>query len=179
MSDSQPSKPQKDAEDYLDLPPEERVRIVISQFAANIVREDYHEWTKSLFPHLVLQSVKPDGPHPSATFKFTVQPQHCNRLNNIHGGCTASLFDFCTSVILAIVARPGYWSYLGVSRSLNTTYLRPAPAGSEVLIECEIVQIGQRLCSLRGTMRRADDGALVATCEHGKVNTDPPAAAKI
>ncbi|KAL2167766.1 hypothetical protein VTG60DRAFT_826 [Thermothelomyces hinnuleus] len=173
MSEPQPSKRQKHAQTYLSLPGEERVRVLISQFASTIDRADDQEWTKSLFPYLVLQSVKPDGPHPSVTFKFTVQPQHCNRLNNLHGGCTASLFDFCTSTVLAAVARPGYWSYLGVSRSLNTTYLRPAPAGSEVLIECEIVQIGQRLCSLRGTMRRADDGVLVATCEHGKVNTDP------
>ncbi|AEO55467.1 hypothetical protein MYCTH_2299329 [Thermothelomyces thermophilus ATCC 42464] len=173
MSEPQPGKPQKHAQTYLSLPGEERVRVLISQFASTIDRADDQEWTKPLFPYLVLQSVKPDGPHPSVTFKFTVQPQHCNRLNNLHGGCTASLFDFCTSTVLAAVARPGYWSYLGVSRSLNTTYLRPAPVGSEVLIECEIVQIGQRLCSLRGTMRRADDGALVATCEHGKVNTDP------
>ena len=89
------------------------------------------------------------------------------------GGCTSTLFDFTTSTPLALVAKPGYWSYLGVSRTLNTTFLRPAPAGTDVLIECEIVQIGQRLCALRGTMRRAADGAVVATCEHGKVNTDP------
>jgi acyl-coenzyme A thioesterase PaaI-like protein len=62
-----------------------------------------------------------------------------------------------------------------VSRTLNTTYLRPAPLGTEVRIECEIVQLGQRLCTLRGTMRRASDGAVLATCEHGKVNTDPVA----
>ncbi|KAL2159790.1 hypothetical protein VTH06DRAFT_1923 [Thermothelomyces fergusii] len=176
MSEPQASIPQQHAQSYLDLPPEERVRAIVSQFASTFRSEDAQEWTKSLVPHLVLQSVRADGPHPSATFRFTVQPQHCNRLNNLHGGCTASLFDFCTSTVLAAVARPGYWSYLGVSRSLNTTYLRPAPAGSEVVIECEILQIGRRLCSLRGTMRRADGGALVATCEHAKVNTDPEVA---
>ncbi|KAL2147796.1 hypothetical protein VTI28DRAFT_5568 [Corynascus sepedonium] len=176
MSEPQPSKPQKQAESFLDLKSEERVQVLISQFAAKVDQPDDPEWTKTLFPYLVLHSVKPEGPHPSVTFRFTVQPQHCNRLNNLHGGCTASIFDFCTSTPLAIVARPGYWSYLGVSRTLNTTYLRPAPAGSEVVVECEIVQIGQRLCSLRGTMRRVSDGAIVATCEHGKVNTDPGVA---
>ncbi|KAH6631610.1 HotDog domain-containing protein [Chaetomium tenue] len=167
------AKPARHAATYLDLTGEERVRELISQFAATIDRPDDPEWTKSLFPYLTVHSVSPDGPHPSVTFSFIVQPQHCNRLNNLHGGCTASLFDFCTSTVLAVIARPGFWSYLGVTRTLNTTYLRPAPAGCEVRIECEIVQVGQRLCSLRGTMRRADNGAVVATCEHGKVNTDP------
>lgn len=107
------------------------------------------------------------------TFTFRIQPSHTNRLGNLHGGCAATVFDVCTSLPLALVARPGFWSYLGVSRTLSTTYLRPAAAGTEVRVECEVVQVGRRLCALRGVMRRADDGAVVATCEHTKVNTDP------
>ena len=77
------------------------------------------------------------------------------------------------------MARPGFWSYLGVSRTLNVTYLRPAPEGSTVLVECEIVGVGKRLCTVRGTMRRVEDGTVLMVCEHGKVNTDPDVASKL
>lgn len=80
---------------------------------------------------------------------------------------------------LALVSKPGFWYYLGVSRNINTTYLRPIPVGTEIFIECEVVAIGKRLASLSGKMRRAVDGALLATCEHGKVNTDPEAGGKL
>ena len=80
---------------------------------------------------------------------------------------------------LALVSKPGFWYYLGVSRTINTTYLRPIPVGTEIFIECEVVAIGKRLATLSGKMRRATDGALLATCEHGKVNTDPEGGGKL
>lgn len=77
-----------------------------------------------------------------------------------------------------MISRPGFWQYSGVSRTLNVTYLRPIPVGTTVDIECEIVHAGQRLSSLRGVMRTATSdgtkGPVLAICEHGKVNTDPP-----
>lgn len=78
--------------------------------------------------------------------------------------------------MLALINKPGFWFLLGVSRTLNVTYLRPIPANETVLIECEILQVGKRLSSLKGVMKRKKDGAIMATCEHGKFNTDPPAS---
>lgn len=136
-----------------------------------------------LLPHLhfVSAASPPSSPTLRVTFRHTVQPEHCNGLGNMHGGCTATLFDFCTSVAIAASPdlRPGFWSRLGVTRTLSTTYLRPAPRGEAVLIECEVAHLGRRMCALRAVMTREVDGALLATCEHGKVNTDPPAAAKL
>lgn len=76
--------------------------------------------------------------------------------------------DLATTTSLAPIARPGYWAYAGVSRTLNVTYIRPIPEGETVLVESEVVHAGKRLCSLSGVMKRERDGAVMATCEHGK-----------
>jgi acyl-coenzyme A thioesterase 13 len=60
-----------------------------------------------------------------------------------------------------------------VTRTLNVTFLRPAPEGTKVLIESEVVHAGKRLCALRGVMKREDNGAVIAVCEHGKATIDP------
>ncbi|KAI0413949.1 hypothetical protein EKO27_g3343 [Xylaria grammica] len=135
-------------------------------------------WSTSILPTLSLVSHSTAAPHPRATFRFTVEPVHENGLGNLHGGCTATIFDICTTFPLQMMSRPGFWQYGGVSRTLNVTYLRPVPVGTTVDVECEIVHAGQRLSSLRGVMRTANtdgtEGPVLAVCEHGKVNTDPP-----
>lgn len=97
----------------------------------------------------------------------------CNRLNNLHGGCTSTIFDVCTTTALAPIAKPGFWAFAGVSRTLNVTYLRPAPEGTKLIIESEVVHAGKRLCALKGVMKRESDGAVIAICEHGKASIDP------
>ena len=74
---------------------------------------------------------------------------------------------------------PAKWGYASVSRTLNITYLRPSPVGEEVLIENEVVHAGKRLCTIKGVMKRKKDGAILAVCEHGKVNVDPEAGGKL
>lgn len=107
--------------------------------------------------------------------QYTIQANNCNRLGNAHGGHIASLFDFVTSLPLALINKPGFWFYLGVSRTLNVTYLKPIPLGEKILVEAEILSVGRTLCSIRGSMRRESDGTLLTVCEHGKYNSDPEA----
>lgn len=125
-----------------------------------------------LFGHITVHSIA-RTPVPKIVFSYTVQPDHCNRMGNLHGGCAATIFDYCTTLPLTLINKPGFWYYLGVSRTLNTTYLRPVASGEKVFIDCEIVQAGKRLCTLKGTMRRQSDGMVMVVCEHGKFNTDP------
>lgn len=131
-------------------------------------------WGSSFFHsgqvQLVSASSKPTG---HVVFSFTVGAPHCNRLGNLHGGCTATLFDICTTVALAPIARPGFWVFAGVTRTLNVTYIRPIAEGEEIVIESEVVHAGKRLCMIKGVMRRKSDGAIMATCEHGKVSIEP------
>jgi len=62
----------------------------------------------------------------------------------MHGGAVALIFDMCTSMAAAPAATPGWWEFGGVSRMLAVTFLRPITKGTEVLIECEVLQMGQR-----------------------------------
>jgi uncharacterized protein (TIGR00369 family) len=112
-------------------------------------------------------------------FEFTVEASHTNRLGNLHGGCTATLFDICTTVALAPIAKPGFWAYAGVTRTLNVTYLRPMVEGEEIILECEVVHAGKRLCTIKGMMKRKSDGAITAICEHGKASIDPEVSSNI
>jgi acyl-coenzyme A thioesterase 13 len=96
-----------------------------------------------------------------------------NRLGNLHGGCSATLVDILTSTILVGVGKPGVFGYGGVSRGLRLTYLRPVPAGTNIRLICEVVQIGKRMALTRAEISRADDGIVCVVGEHEKANTDP------
>lgn len=105
------------------------------------------------------------------TFSFPVKKFYTNIMGSLHGGAQATIFDALTSLALQAVADSTKGQWLeggGVSRTLNVTYLRPAQIGERVLVECEVVQAGKRLCFLRGVMKREKDGAIISTCEHNK-----------
>ncbi|KAF2430266.1 Thioesterase/thiol ester dehydrase-isomerase [Tothia fuscella] len=125
--------------------------------------------------HLKLISASKDPSDPNrgySTFSLTVHRSLCNQGGNLHGGAVALIFDICTSVTIAGIAREGFWDTGHVSRTLNCTYLRPAPEGTVVLVESEIVHLGKSLAQLTGKIRKEDDGKVCYTCEHGKAKVD-------
>ena len=69
----------------------------------------------------------------------------CNISGNLHGGAISTLFDVCTTTALAVARRRGFWELAGVTRTLNTTCLRPVMAGEEIEIEGEVLQVGKNL----------------------------------
>lgn len=81
----------------------------------------------------------------TATFEFRVVRALCNRLDNMHGGAISLVYDMCTTMAMAPASKPDFWFFGGVSRTLSVTFLRPLKVGMEVLVECEVVQIGSRL----------------------------------
>ncbi|CUS12135.1 unnamed protein product [Tuber aestivum] len=114
------------------------------------------------------------APAGTSTFEFTVAPSHTNRMGILHGGCAALIFDVCTTTALSPIAREGFWDYLGITRSLNISYFRPAPVGTVLLIRSEVVQAGRRLATIKGVISRKDDGKVCYTAEHLKVNIPVP-----
>jgi len=96
----------------------------------------------------------------------------------LHGGAIALVIDIATTLALAPIARPGFWQYGGVSRTLSVTYLRPAPLGTTVRIVAEVVQAGRAVCTLKGSVFDDVSGKILSVAEHGKVTIDPPLVAE-
>ncbi|RPB21722.1 Thioesterase/thiol ester dehydrase-isomerase [Terfezia boudieri ATCC MYA-4762] len=116
----------------------------------------------------------PSGPTSICVFSLLVTPSLCNRMGNLHGGATALIVDVTTTLALAPIARPGFWQYAGVSRTLSVTYLRPAPMGRRVRVVAEVVQAGRTICTLKARVEDEETGRLLSVAEHGKMMIDPP-----
>lgn len=126
-----------------------------------------------MYPYVtpVSATVNASGTEGTAVFSLHVPRTLCNRMNNLHGGAAATIFDVCTSFAVSLISKKGFWENAGVSRTLDCVYLKPTPIDSEVTIICKIVGAGGRLIQTRGEMRvGGPDGTVTCTCEHGKVN---------
>lgn len=119
------------------------------------------------------------GPPPRVSFRFTITPEMCNNNGDLHGGCATTCIDALTSVLIATISQPGFYSLFGVSRNLSATFFRPVPRGTDVRLVCNVVNAGKRMAALRAKLHRVDTGELCVMGENDKVNTDPPLLQKI
>jgi acyl-coenzyme A thioesterase 13 len=103
----------------------------------------------------------------STTWELTITPELCNKSGNLHGGAAATLLDTLTSTALLTIAKPGFLDAGHVSRSLNTTYLRPVPDGTKCRVECEVVAAGKNTALVRGVIKTMD-GKICVHCAHDK-----------
>lgn len=135
-------------------------------------------WDTPLQPYITPVSASVLTPSTCiATYILTVDSKLCNRSGNLHGGAAATIFDLLTSISIAPLAKEGRFTYAGVSRTLNCTYLRPVPLGMKALVTCEVIAVSGRLAHIRAWMKECDEsgkenGEVLVVCEHGKVNTD-------
>lgn len=84
-------------------------------------------------------------PKVTAVFEMTMTPMYGSRMGNSQGAAISLIHDMCTTIAMAPLATKDFWYFGGVSRVLTVTYLRPIKTGTEVIIECEVLQVGKRL----------------------------------
>jgi acyl-coenzyme A thioesterase 13 len=125
-------------------------------------------------PGLSLLSVTTPTPTTSlVSFAYTPPSYYSNPLGNLHGAAHALIYDNCTTLALAAIAKPGFWMLGGVSRVLDVKYVRGLRVGEKVTVETEVVHVGRQAAAIRGVIKDGR-GRVCSTCEHDKTNIDPP-----
>ena len=96
--------------------------------------------------------------------ELELSERHANPGGALHGGLSATLVDYATTIALVQRGAP----HPGVSVDLNVTYLRPALVGSSILIDARILKFGRSLAFTTCDIRTKHDNALVAQGRHTK-----------
>jgi acyl-coenzyme A thioesterase PaaI-like protein len=106
-----------------------------------IFREQYEDahYMRLWFNHTELVAAKKSEKHGGGklVWRFPVQKEYLNFMKQYAGGAQAVVHDVCTAWTLLTVSQPG-WGSLGMSRTLNMSYLKTASAGDVLLLKCEV-----------------------------------------
>jgi acyl-coenzyme A thioesterase 13 len=94
-----------------------------------------------------------------ARVEIDVAPAVQNVNGTLHGGVIAALVDQAGTIAIMGADRDGR---PGVTSDLNVSYFAPAPAGSAVAAEAQVLKIGKNLAFVAVDVRRVADGVLVA-----------------
>jgi acyl-coenzyme A thioesterase 13 len=90
---------------------------------------------------------------------LTVGQEVQNLGGTLHGGAIATLVDDAGTIAIMTADREGR---PGVTTDLNVSYFAPAPGGSVVHADAEVLKIGKTLAFVTVDVKRAADGVLVA-----------------
>ncbi|KAF2159160.1 hypothetical protein M409DRAFT_30444 [Zasmidium cellare ATCC 36951] len=145
--------------------------IIDNQLQQYLQSTPSNNFDREIWKNLRILSTSANSSGRTTNVHFSVViPENCgNTFGIAAGGAVATLFDGVTGAAICAVDKDGTWNGSEVSRSLSMTYYRPIALGEEVNIDCEVVDVGKRLATVRGVMTRASDGRVLATCQHEKV----------
>ncbi|KAJ9637385.1 hypothetical protein H2204_004809 [Knufia peltigerae] len=150
--------------------PKQRIQAYIDSYrtGSSELRQGFDE--VFMREHVSVVTAAKVGDRATAVYEVKAAPIFASRMGNMHGGAVAMILDMCTTMTAAPLAREDFWWFGGVSRTLNMTYLRPVRTGMELLIECEVMQQGARLATIRGQIRDKKTGQLLSLAEHNKAS---------
>ena len=151
-----------------DSSPKERIQTTLDYFRND---PDYHGFDSEGLKGV--ECVAANAEKQTAEFILTVTPHLCNKNDILHGGAACMLLDMLTTSIMSMLQRPGYLDSGHVSRALSLTYLRPAPLGAKVKVECHANSISKRMANLTGVIKTMD-GKKCVVCIHDRVVFEAP-----
>ncbi|GMR44680.1 hypothetical protein PMAYCL1PPCAC_14875, partial [Pristionchus mayeri] len=93
--------------------------------------------------------------------EFVVNERQADTSGVLHGGCTTTLVDMLTcAALISATGNPA------LSVNLGMSYMNPAPIGSLVRLDAEVVKVSRSLAYTSAELVRVDDGAQIASAKH-------------
>ncbi|KAF8165902.1 HotDog domain-containing protein [Crassisporium funariophilum] len=107
--------------------------------------------------------------------ELDVMEDMLNGGGSMHGGCTASLIDMCSTLALhALVMSETTSEYISVSQTMNIVYHSPAQLGDKLRLVNTTLTVGARAHSVRTEVWNATHHRLVASGSQIKMVPSAP-----
>mmetsp|Transcript_8448 Transcript_8448/g.12858 ORF Transcript_8448/g.12858 Transcript_8448/m.12858 type:complete len:166 (-) Transcript_8448:47-544(-) len=110
------------------------------------------DWTKLSLVGCKLESI--DKENHSVLFSLQTQQHMANVMNNVHGGCTATIIDVISTQALMIFDE--HYPRASVSVNLNIAYQRAIPIDVKIFIQSSYTKVGKTLAFLECTLSAND-----------------------